>query len=746
MPTSRQRRSLALLAAGAALTFGVTGGLDASAAPGSSGRNPNTDAVAQTGVDSSSAVVALSREPLATDPRTAPGKGKKIDFTSTAVKSERALLVDQRNTFKQWLKSNAPSAKVTGEYDVALNAVAVRLNGTALSTLRSGPGVTSVGYQGSYSPTADDPDLPLIDAMAGWAAAGNSAAGVKGGGAANAGHGIKVGVVDTGIDVKHPCFGQAGFPATAQIGNPAYTNNKVIVARVFANKAASLGYDAKAVQDHGTHVAGTIACDAHTPASIDGVDITYDPSGVAPGAQLGSYNVFPGNITDARSEDILDALQAAAEDGMDVINMSLGGNAHGNQDLLTVAVDNLDRAGIVVAVSAGNDGPGHYTVGSPGSAERALTAGASSVGHFISVPVTSGTSRFETAAGDFTTPATPLTGTLVAAKPTAAGNLGLGCIAGSYPASVAGNIALVSRGDCTFGNKVAVAEAQKAAAVIVVNNVAGDPTAMAADEAFPTKLPAVMAGLADKAALTGIATASGAATIGTDKRYVQTRNSDIMAGFSSQGPTDVDFRVKPDVVAPGVNVLSSIPGSFCDAGTNPDGCWAFFSGTSMASPHLAGTAAVVRQAHPGWDASQVRSAITNTAKQGVLDNYKVLGQEETDPVVIGAGLDDVDAAVTAQVALSSVSTSFGAVPSGSGKALSRTLTRTSLTGAAQTLAVSVKGDDAFSASPSTVVVPAQGSVTLTVSYSPTKAVAKGDHSATLDLGGVAHAVLYAFAK
>ena len=730
MPTSRQRRSLVLLAAGAALTFGVTGGLDASAAPGSSGRNPNTDAIAQTGVDSSSAVVALSREPLATDPRTAPGKGKKIDFASTAVKSERALLVDQRNTFKRWLKKNAPSAKVTGEYDVALNAVAVRLNGTALSTLRSGPGVTSVGYQGSYSPTADDPDLPLIDAMAGWAAAGNSAAGVKGGGAANAGHGIKVGVVDTGIDVKHPCFGQAGFPATAQIGNPAYTNNKVIVARVFANKAASLGYDAKAVQDHGTHVAGTIACDAHTPASIDGVDITYDPSGVAPGAQLGSYNVFPGDITDARSEDILDALQAAAEDGMDVINMSLGGNAHGIQDLLTVAVDNLDRAGIVVAVSAGNDGPGHYTVGSPGSAERALTAGAASVGHFISVPVTSGASRFETAAGDFGTPTTPLTGTLVAAKPTATGDLGLGCTAGSYPASVAGNIALVSRGDCTFGNKVAVAEAQKATAVIVVNNVAGDPTAM------PTS-----AALSGRPAIT-----AGTATIGTDATYVQTANSDIMAGFSSQGPTDVDFRVKPDLVAPGVNVLSSIPGSFCDAGNNPDGCWAFFSGTSMASPHLAGTAAVVRQAHPLWDASQVRSAITNTAKQGVLDNYKVLGQEETDPVVIGAGLDDVDAAVTAQVALSSVSTSFGAVPSGSGKALSRTLTLTSLTGADVPLSVTVKGDDAFSVSASSVVVPAKGSVTLTVSYSPTKAVAKGDHSATLSLGGVAHTVLYAFAK
>ncbi len=265
-----RRRSLALLAAGAAAIAGVAGGVTASAAPGTSSKNPNTDAAVTTGVDSTSAVVGLSLAPLATDPKLAPAKGKKVDFNSSAAKSERAKLVAQRNTFKQWLKSNAPKAQVTGEYDVAVNAVAVRLNGTALAALRNGPGVTSVGYQATYAPTADDPDLSLINAKQGWSAATPATADET------AGAGIKVGIVDTGIDVTHPCFKDTGFAKTSQQGNPAYTNNKVIVAKVFANKAASLGYDAKAVQDHGTHVAGTVACDANTKASIDGAAIPYD--------------------------------------------------------------------------------------------------------------------------------------------------------------------------------------------------------------------------------------------------------------------------------------------------------------------------------------------------------------------------------------------------------------------------------------------------------------------------------------
>lgn len=733
MPVSRQRRTLALLAAGAALTAGATTGVHAAAAPLSGARNPNSDATVPSGLDSTSAVVRLSLAPLATDPKLPRAKGRKVDFTSNAARSERLKIVAQRNTFKKWLQSNAPTARVTGEYAVAVNAVAVRLNGTSLSTLRGGPGVASVGYQATYTPTADatDPDLALIKAKQAWAATAPASA--------SAGAGMKVGVVDTGIDVTHPCFAGGAIHGL--------TNDKVIIAKVFANKARQQGLTAKAVQDHGTHVAGTIACNANTPASIDGVPISYAPSGVAPAARLGSYNVFPGEITDARSEDILNALDAAASDGMDVINMSLGGNAHGVQDLLTNAVDNLDRANIVVAVSAGNSGPLHYSVGSPGSAERALTAGASSVGHFIAVPVIAGTTTIATAAGDFPIPTSPLTGVVVAAKgDTSNPALGLGCADGAYTAPAAGTgwIALVSRGTCTFGNKVSVAEKAGAAGVIIVNNAAGDPTAMAADDAFPTTKPAVMASLTDKQLLVDLATAHGSATIGTSQEYVQTSNSNIMARFSSAGPTDVDYRVKPDLVAPGVNVLSSIPMSFCDKLKNPDGCWAFFNGTSMASPHLAGTAAVVKAAHPTWGAQQVRSAITNTADQGALRNWKT-GATETDPLITGAGLDDVLAAVRAQVALSSVSTSFGASPSGSGKAMTRQLTVTNLTASGLTLPVTVTGDPAFKVSTTSLTVPAAGTATLTVTYDPARATTRGDHSATLGLG-VAHSVLYAFAK
>ena len=187
---------------------------------------------------------------------------------------------------------------------------------------------------------------------------------------------MRVAIIDSGIDITNPCFGDAGFPATTQLGDHTYTNNKVIVAKVFNNKSPSRGYTAAPIQDHGTHVAGTAACNEDTPASVSGVTIPYLISGVAPAAQLGNYNIFPGDVTDARSEDILNALEAAYADGMDVANMSLGGGAHGIQDLLTIAVDNLDVANMVVAVAAGNNGegddtahpplpPGHYTLESP---------------------------------------------------------------------------------------------------------------------------------------------------------------------------------------------------------------------------------------------------------------------------------------------------------------------------------------------------------------------------------------------
>jgi len=140
-----RRRAAILAATGSAIALTGFGAVTALASPGTTTSSASTsasaDAQAPAGVDRSSAIVQLSLKPLATDPLTAPKHGKRLAFGSTALKNERAKLSAQRNQFKKWLQTAAPKARVTGEYDVALNAVAVRLNGTTLDKLRTGPNV-----------------------------------------------------------------------------------------------------------------------------------------------------------------------------------------------------------------------------------------------------------------------------------------------------------------------------------------------------------------------------------------------------------------------------------------------------------------------------------------------------------------------------------------------------------------------------------------------------------------------------
>ena len=732
----RRFKSAIALAAIAALIVAAPAG----AAPRAARAGSDTTSGRPT-VDRAYALVQLAAAPLSTYSKTKPAAGKKINFSSSTTKSYRALLAAQRNDFKQWLQANAPKARVSGQWDISLNAVSVKLNGASLATLRTSPLVSRAEYQGLYYPTADDPDLGIIDAIQAWS---------QGGGVALAGKGVKVAIVDTGIDQDHPCFDDAGYTAPAGFprGQIQYTNNKVIVAKVFNNKVNQSGFDAKAVDSHGTHVAGTVACNFETPAVVDGVDIPYDVSGVAPAAFLGNYNVFPGDVLDARSEDILNALDASYADGFDVANMSLGGGARGIQDLLTIAVDNLDAANMVVAVAAGNSGPGHFTVESPGSAARALTAGASTVPHFVGAPLTVGGSTYGIAAGDFATVTADLTAPLgVVLAGTALSNA---CTAGvpgasGKPAagSLTGKIAVISRGVCTFSEKIRNAQDAGAIAAVVVNNVAGDPTAMAlggiANE--PT-IPAYMAALLNRTAL--VAANGQSATIDSDKAYFATTNVDIMAGFSSQGPTDVDFRVKPDVLAPGVNVLSSVPGNE----------WAFFQGTSMATPHLAGSAAVVKSQHPTWPAWAIRSAIVNTAETGVLKAFTDGTTIVTDVNIQGAGRENLLSAVDAKVGLSPVSVSFGAIPSGAGQTKSIALSLTNLTGAPATWSLGIADTTgsglSYSLSASSVALAAGASATVKVKLTATKGASGGDHQAWLTVSGggsvIAHAAIYTIVK
>src|SRR6266478_9158581 len=713
-----------LLILGAAMfSVAATGG-------GSKGSRPNASTdnfQKQPAVDKSSVIVQLKGDPLSKNSSTKPAPGKKIDFNSTTVKSYRAQLSARRNDFKQWLQTYAPKAKVTSQYDISLNAVAVQLNGTSRDTIAGAPMVQQVEYNALYHPDLSE-SYKIINAAGAWTAAG---------GRSNAGAGIKIGDIDTGIDESHPFFDPSGFTYPAGFPkcdaadsathkadqNCEHVSPKVIVAKVFYNKAAVSGLDAQAVQDHGTHTAGIAAGVTGNTATVSGVSIN-DLSGVAPGAWLGNYNVFPGGVLNARSEDILNAVDAAIADGMDVLNLSLGGGYHGNNDLLAIGLDNAVEAGLSVAVAAGNSGPGQGTVESPGRARKVITVAASTNKHFVGQPFTypmGGGTTVGAAVGDFPPLPTSSFGLFFNTQLTA-------CT--SVDGGASGKVVVVNGGGCTFSTKVRNAIAAGAIGVVVINNVAGDPTAMAKDGGGGDNLPAVMIGKNEGAALR-TANPPDASAVATFQEFV-TSNQDILAGFSSQGPTAIDLAVKPDVTSVGVNVLSSITCVGKPAGCPGDGSgWAFFSGTSMSTPHIAGSAAVLLNLYPDWSPAQIKSTLVNHADLVIKD--AITGTHDVGPTAQGTGRENLSVAADATTWMDPVSASFGKVTVGHPTSLTITLSNPSATD--ETFAVSTtkftpstfggtvpsiynsgtlsSGDDRITV-PASVTVPANGSTTMTV--------------------------------
>ena len=305
---------------------------------------------------------------------------------------------------------------------------------------------------------------------------------------------------------------------------------------------------------------------------------------------------------------------------------------------------------------------------------------------------------------------------------------GPGCTAAAVPAAVAGKIAIIDRGTCTFSEKVSAAKARGAVGVIVVNNVAGDPTAMGSTEGFDDDIPAVMISKSDGAALR----ASGATSVTVAASFAEfiTENEDILAGFSAQGPTFVDYAIKPDLTSVGVNVLSS---EACDTtgACGNDGDWAFYQGTSMSSPHIAGSAAVLKDLHPTWTPAMIKSALVNTADLVVTD-------ASTDtltvgPMAQGGGRQDLAEANATDVVFAPSSASFGRVSGSRTQSTPLSIRVTNLTGTARTFAIEelrfnpaagalgatfnggtvISGDSRIT-TPSSITVPANGSAVLTI--------------------------------
>ncbi|MEX2212347.1 MAG: S8 family serine peptidase [Gaiellaceae bacterium] len=322
-------------------------------------------------------VVTLDAPPLAraiADSRalTSAAKQRRLSLTSpTSAAHLRALDAAQERLAAR-IERTLPRAEVRWRYRIVLNGLAVSLPAQQVARLRALPGVAGVLRGTTYSATAGEPTRDAAAFAPAALAAG--------------GEGVKIAILDDGVDQRHPFFDPAGFtpPAGFPKGNTAYTSAKVIAARAFAPASATwknsrLPFDTQ-LSEHGTHVAGIAAGNANVQAPGQRV------SGVAPRAYIGNYKVLTvptasGVGLNGNSPEIAAGIEAAVADGMDVINLSLGEpEVEPSRDLVTRAVDAAVAAGVVVTIAAGNDGDsrGAGSVTSPGSAAQAITVAAAS--------------------------------------------------------------------------------------------------------------------------------------------------------------------------------------------------------------------------------------------------------------------------------------------------------------------------------------------------------------------------------
>jgi subtilisin family serine protease len=283
----------------------------------------------------------------------------------------RAALAAEQRAFRRQLASSVPQAQIGWRYRLVANGFSVTLPSSQLPRLERLAGVRDVLPAGNYEPQAASPPQQI------------GAPSVWGAGLDTAGQGVKIGIIDSGIDPEHPYFAPAGYtmPAGFPKGQTRFTTAKVIVARVFAPNSATAPSARVAFSDddssHGTHVAGIAAGNADTPASGRRI------SGVAPRAYLGNYKVFvetdSGLSPNANAPAIVAAIEAAVADGMDVINFSGGEpEIEPSRDIVARALDAAAAAGVVPVVAAGNDysDVGAGSVSSPANSTRAIAVGA----------------------------------------------------------------------------------------------------------------------------------------------------------------------------------------------------------------------------------------------------------------------------------------------------------------------------------------------------------------------------------
>jgi uncharacterized protein (TIGR03437 family) len=656
--------------------------------------------------------------------------------------------------------------RVTGSVQHLLNGMFVVATPAQAAALRKLPGVKAVAPLRRYR-KADQ--LGMSNVQSAWSELGSSTG-------SNAGAGIKIGIIDTGIDQTHPAFqdptlvAPAGFPKYDNAADQAFTTNKVIVARSYVSDivdsddvnpddlpAQSRPDDltARDLDGHGTGVA-SVAAGVNT--TYNGVSIT----GVAPKAFLGNYKIFGSDdVNPNGSGNILQALEDAVTDGMDVVNLSLGSPAayYGPLDTdstycvqsglpnspiaipsdacdpLAYEVENaMDNALVTVVVAAGNEGANGYlfnygcgsppclstptfsSMGSPAYAPSAIAVGGiqNDVTYVQEVQI-SGTAvpsnvqtidAFESYDGP--PPDSPVTGTLVDETQTA------NSLCNASPTALPGDIVLVEQGTCDDVTMVTNAQNAGAAGVIELAN--------AAEYFLPyglsgTAIPTFIIGQSDGANLKSYIDSSPGAKATMDPKPYQVSAQSLsltpysVAYFSSRGPVNETGALKPDLVAVATDFLMPTESYDPDGGLFNFARYGASQGTSFATPMVTGSAALVKQSNPSLTPLQIKSALVNTASASNLVTSD--GSAQASVSEVGAGLLQTNNAVKSTVQVVPSTVSFGM----QGTASFPTVPALTLynTGTGQvTLTMNVVQSTGFSTSATTVLVNGSSSATVTI--------------------------------
>ncbi|MDX6719690.1 MAG: hypothetical protein QOJ63_1944, partial [Solirubrobacteraceae bacterium] len=609
---------------------------------------------------------------------------RRLDTRSTAARAYRAFLADSQRAALDRVPGPRPAPY--HDYRVAFAGFAARLTDAQVAALRAAPQVAHVWSDLTYHTTAPNPGDPnAVDAaLGGPKGEGPSYLGLpKGlwaslGGPDNAGAGIVVGDLDTGIAPEHPSF--ADDPAGGKyVGTPygappaswhgacqtgerwtvSDCNNKLVGARWYVagfgpeHLAPDEFLSARDADGHGSHTSATAAGNFGVDPSIAGNDLGVDLiSGIAPRARIAEYKVCwtGGDVADGcANSDTIAAIDDAIADGVEVINYSVGSSNSQLIGATEYAFLGAYDAGVFVSNSAGNDGPGPGTVGSPAAVPWLTSVAADQMSRTFraTATVTPAVGAPITRTGDSVTGALPAT-TLVDAA--SSGLAGVSPAQAALckpetldPAKVTGKAVLCLRGDNARVDKSNQVKLAGGVGLVLYNPNDNQDT-----DTDNHWVPSVHLTHADGVAVKAVI-AQGSTTVAlTAGRSTALPRGAILASFSSRGPqTAVPDIPKPDVTAPGVNVLAAAsPEPAASSSLRLGELFQSISGTSMAAPQVAGAGALLKQLHPTWNPERIKSALMTTADADVLAED---GATQATPFQMGSG--EIDPTAAAQPGL-----------------------------------------------------------------------------------------------